>query len=176
MHHYRSAWKSHSANFFVAVLASSAIFTAGCANMATTAAVSDSLPGTASVVAGQVHGGQQPIAFATVTINFAGTAGVGSAGSVVATTKTADDNAGSFSFTRDPNNFDSSNGGVTQYPSTGKYLQLPLRAVILSSISRPSVATLRTPMTPASTTPPLSSLLPWAVARRSVQPPPPSST
>ena len=123
MHHYRSAWKSHSANFFVAVLASSAIFTAGCANMATTAAVSDSLPGTASAITGQVHGGQQPITFATVTVNFAGTTGVGSAGSVVATTKT--NTTGSFSFTRDPNNFDSSNGGHTQYPSTGSTYACP---------------------------------------------------
>ena len=120
MHHYRSAWKSHSANFFVAVLASSAIFTAGCANMASTAAVSDSLPGTASVIAGQVHGGQQPIAFAKVTVNFAGTSGVGSVGSVVATATT--DATGAFSFTRDPNNY---TPPTSPYPSTGSTYACP---------------------------------------------------
>ncbi len=118
MHRYRPAWKSHSNHFFVAVLASSAIFTAGCANMATTAAMSDSLPGNAAAITGHVHGGNQPIAFATVTINTAGAAGVGSPGTVLATTTTADDNAGSFSFTKDPTN------GVT-YPSTGSTYSCP---------------------------------------------------
>ncbi len=119
MHRYQSAWKSTSKHFLVAVLASSAIFTAGCANMATTAAVSDSLPSTAATLSGHVHGGNQPIAFATVTINLAGATGIGSAGSVIATTQTADDNAGSFSFIKDSNN------GVS-YPSTGNTYSCPL--------------------------------------------------
>jgi hypothetical protein len=121
MHRYRPAWKSHSSHFFVAMLASSAIFTAGCANMATTAAVSDSLPSNAAAITGHVHGGNQPIAFATVTINTAGATAIGSAGSVLATTMTADDNAGSFSFIKDPTNGAShpSTGNTYSCPSTG---------------------------------------------------------
>lgn len=92
---------------FLALLASSAAFMAGCSNMATTAPTAAPL-NTGGTLSGTVHGGSQPVAFATVTLYFAGQNGVGSgdpsagpslgAPMVAAVTTSADDGQGSFAF------------------------------------------------------------------------------
>jgi hypothetical protein len=83
--------------FLLAFLASSAIFTAGCANMATTAGGSGS-SGNSVALGGRIHGGNQPVSGATVNLWFAGQ-GVNSPAVLAATTTSANDGAGSFSFT-----------------------------------------------------------------------------
>lgn len=97
----------------LALLASGAMLTAGCSNMATTAISSAPLSSSA-VVKGKVHGGNQPVAFATVTLNFAGQS---TPSAVVATTTTADDNGGSFSFIKGTSG--------TSYPNTGDTFACP---------------------------------------------------
>jgi hypothetical protein len=101
----------------VAVLASSVMLTVGCNNMATTAASANPL-NSGATISGKVHGGNQPVAFSTVTLNFAGQSRSATASSVVATTTTADDNAGSFAFVKDPN-------AGTSYPNTGNTFSCP---------------------------------------------------
>jgi hypothetical protein len=88
----------------LAVLASSALFSAGCANMATTAVNSTAFD-SAQAIGGKVHGGSQPISGAAVTLYFAGQ---GTAPIQAATTTTAAD--GTFTFTNSttssaPNNY-----------------------------------------------------------------------
>jgi hypothetical protein len=117
MHRKRPAWKASTNHFFAAVTASIVLFTAGCANMATTAADSYSLPGNAAVVSGQVHGGSQPINNATVTLNSVGTVKDGSAGLVLATAYT--NSSGGFSFTQN-----TPSGGTT-YPNTSSTYTCP---------------------------------------------------
>ncbi len=51
-----------------ALLASSAVLTAGCANMATTATSSNSTFAVPTSLGGAVHGGNQPVQFATVQL------------------------------------------------------------------------------------------------------------
>ncbi len=117
MHCKHPAWKSSPNHFFAAVIASTVLFTAGCANMATTAAVSDSLSGSAAVVSGHVHGGSQPISGAIVTLNTAGSNKPGTPGVVLATTTT--DSGGMFSFTKN-----TPNGGTT-YPNSSNIYTCP---------------------------------------------------
>jgi len=90
----------------LALLASSAVITTGCSNLATTAPTASPLA-TGGTLSGTIHGGSQPVAFATVTLYFAGQNGVGSGdGSVAslgnpivaAVTTSADDGHGSFTF------------------------------------------------------------------------------
>jgi hypothetical protein len=81
----------------LALMASSAVFTAGCANMATTAP-SIVAPVTAASLGGKIHGGNQPVVGATVKLWYAGQKSSFPA-TLGATTIT--DNTGSFSFTRD---------------------------------------------------------------------------
>lgn len=79
-------------------LASSALLASGCSSMVNSApksANSDLIK-----FGGRVHGGNQPVAFATVNLYFAGQTGFGSNATLAATTTTADDGAGSFSFVR----------------------------------------------------------------------------
>lgn len=114
----------------LAVLASNAILVAGCANLATTA------PGIAPVsssatLTGSIHGGNQPVAFAAVTLVYAGQNGPGSgdpgstpvanvskgAPIVAATTTSADDGYGSFSFTKNPLNDQPSSGNTYSCPT-----------------------------------------------------------
>jgi hypothetical protein len=112
----------------LAVLASSAVFTAGCANMATTASSLNA--DTSSVtIGGRIHGGNQPVAFATVTLYYAGQNGLGSgdpAGGVgygnaivAATTTTANDGTGSFSFQKNPVADQAPSGNTFSCPSAG---------------------------------------------------------
>lgn len=104
-----------SPSALLAVLASSSIFIVGCSNMAST--VVSGIPMSAgATIGGKLHGGNQPVAFSTVTLNFAGQSRGPSFSTIAATTTTADDNAGSFSFIKD------SLGG---HPSTGDTFSCP---------------------------------------------------
>jgi hypothetical protein len=97
-----SAARQRPSRRLLVSLASTALLASGCSNMVNTA---PSSVNTASVKwGGRVHGGNQPVAFATVNLYFAGqtTQQFGSGATMVATTTSADDGAGSFSFTRLP--------------------------------------------------------------------------
>src|ERR1700682_3934034 len=60
-----------SPQLLLALAASTALSTVGCANMATTAAGTGSLNGAASL-SGRIHGGNQPVSGAPVTLWYAG--------------------------------------------------------------------------------------------------------
>jgi hypothetical protein len=95
-----------SQTFLLALLASGAVFTAGCANMATTAGGSGI--SNAATIGGTIHGGNQAVSGATVTLWFAGQ-GVNSPAVLAATTTSSTTNgAGTFSFVNG-----SSNGGAS---------------------------------------------------------------
>ena len=80
-----------------ALLASSAIMTAGCANMATTAVGgSNTIGADAVTTSGHVHGGNQAVTFARVQLFGVGQKGAGSDANLLATHFT--DQNGSFSF------------------------------------------------------------------------------
>ena len=93
-----SARLTGSKRNLLALLASSVVFSAGCSNMSSTAPVVNSLA-TAATLSGTVHGGNQPVIGATVTLWFAGQGLTGSTAVNAATTTT--DSVGSFSFTKD---------------------------------------------------------------------------
>jgi len=82
----------------LALMASSAVFTAGCANMATTAPSIVAPATSAASLGGKIHGGNQPVVGATVQLWYAGQKSSFPA-TLGATTIT--DSLGSFSFTRD---------------------------------------------------------------------------
>jgi hypothetical protein len=91
----------------LALLASSAMLTAGCANMANTASGVNALD-TSANLSGRVHGGNQPVSGATVNLYFAAQSEY-AAPTLVATTTTAADGSGSFSFV---SNSSSTNSGA----------------------------------------------------------------
>src|ERR1700730_5051613 len=93
-----SARLTGSKRNLLALLASSIVFSAGCSNMSSTAPAVNSLS-TAATLTGKVHGGNQPVIGATVTLWFAGQGLAGSTAVKAATTTT--DSSGSFSFTKD---------------------------------------------------------------------------
>jgi hypothetical protein len=93
-----SARLTGSKRNLLALLASSLVFSAGCSNMSSTAPAVNSLS-TAATLSGKVHGGNQPVIGATVTLWFAGQGLAGSTAIKAATTTT--DSLGSFSFTKD---------------------------------------------------------------------------
>jgi hypothetical protein len=93
-----SARLTGSKRNLLALLASSVLFSAGCSNMSSTAPVVNSLS-TAATLSGKVHGGNQPVIGATVTLWFAGQGLAGSTAVKAATTTT--DSSGSFNFTKD---------------------------------------------------------------------------
>jgi hypothetical protein len=93
--HY-SARLTGSKRNLLALLASSVIFSAGCANMTSTAPVANSLSSPATL-SGKVHGGNQAVSGATVTLWYAGQL-TGFPPTLAATTTT--DGSGSFSFTK----------------------------------------------------------------------------
>jgi hypothetical protein len=93
-----SARLTGSKRNLLALLASSVVFSAGCSNMSSTAPAVNSLS-TAATLSGKVHGGNQPVIGATVTLWFAGQGLAGSTAVKAATTTT--DSSGSFSFTKD---------------------------------------------------------------------------
>lgn len=90
-----SARLTGSKRNLLALLASSIVFSAGCSNMSSTAPAVNSLS-TAATLSGKVHGGNQPVIGATVTLWFAGQ---GAPAILAATTTT--DTTGSFNFTKD---------------------------------------------------------------------------
>ena len=93
---------SGSRRILLATLATSTLAIAGCSNMSSTAP--DANPfSSAAVLKGNVHGGNQPISGATVKLFYAGQKGTpGSPAALAATTTSASDGAGSFSFVLDP--------------------------------------------------------------------------
>jgi hypothetical protein len=93
----------------IALLASSALFMAGCSNMASTAPDVSSISSAAVKIGGHIHGGNQPIAGATVTLWYAGQRPTAATQAAVTTTL-AD---GSFSFTRDTNDGVTTDTGST---------------------------------------------------------------
>ena len=97
---------------FVAVLLAAVLgVSVGCANTESSGPSVNTF-GSAAVVGGAVHGGQQPIAFATVKLYAAGTTGYGSASTLLATTTSAD-GSGNFIFTKSSTNGPSSGSGTT---------------------------------------------------------------
>ena len=97
----------------LALMASSAVFTAGCANMATTASNPTPL-GQAATLSGKIHGGNQPVVGATVNLYFSGLKG-GTPAAIAATTTT--DTAGSFAFSKDPVNGNTDTGNTFSCPT-----------------------------------------------------------
>ncbi len=93
-----SARMTGSKRTLLALLASSLVFSAGCSDMSSTAPAVNSLA-TAATLTGKVHGGNQPVIGATVTLWFAGQGLTGSTAIKAATATT--DSTGSFSFTKD---------------------------------------------------------------------------
>src|SRR5580704_2315144 len=91
------------------LLASSALFTAGCSNMMSTATGSNLV--SHARISGKVHGGSQPVSGAVVKLYFAGQS---SAPTEAATTTSAAD--GSFTFT---------NSGTTGQPENGDIYSCP---------------------------------------------------
>ncbi len=82
------------------LLASTTLLTAGCSNLAGTASSSDSSAQIVKV-GGRIHGGNQPVSGATVTLWFAGQGpSFGSTATLAAQTTSANDGFGSFSFIR----------------------------------------------------------------------------
>jgi hypothetical protein len=98
----------------LALLASSALFTAGCANMATTAP--DANPfSSAATLSGNIHGGSQPVVNAAVTLYYAGQKGSSGFPVTIAATTTTDAN-GNFSFIKDPTNGNTDSGNTYSCP------------------------------------------------------------
>jgi hypothetical protein len=106
------------------LLASSAIFTAGCANMATTAP--DANPfSKAATLSGNVHGGSQPVVNATVTMYYAGQKGSSGFPVTPAASVTSDAN-GNFAFIQDP-------AGTSETGTTAHYA-CPLPTTVASPL------------------------------------------
>jgi hypothetical protein len=120
----------------LALLASSAVFTAGCANMATTATSSNPL-NPAVTIGGRVHGGNQPVGGAAVSLYYAGQNGMGSgdpsagvglgAPILAATTTSANDGTGSFSFIQNPLNGQAPTGNTFSCPTNNPLVYVVAR-------------------------------------------------
>ena len=108
----RAAFKLAQRSIALSV-ATGALFATGCANMATTAG-SLSAPVTGAAITGTVHGGNQPVGYATVQIYTVGQSGLGSSGTLLATTQT--DAGGNFAFTKQASG---------SYPNTGSTYACP---------------------------------------------------
>jgi hypothetical protein len=111
-----SARLTGSKRNLLALLASSVIFSAGCANMSTTAPASNPLS-TAASLSGKIYGGNQPVVGATVTLWYAGQTGAPPFLPTAAATTTTD-NTGSFSFTKDPTNGNKDSGNEYSCPTS----------------------------------------------------------
>ena len=108
------AWLTGSKRSFLALLASGALFTAGCSNMSPTATESSPVSSDAVSIGGNVHGGSQPVSGATVTMYFAGQ----SSPATVAATAASLSN-GSFSFIRGGAGSTGTHGPTYNCPVTG---------------------------------------------------------
>ena len=109
---------SGSKRILLAALATSALFVTGCANMASTAPETNPFSSGATLK-GVLHGGNQPVSGATVNLWFAGQ--LPSASILAATTTSANDGTGSFSFVKNPTNGIANSGTTNQFscPSSG---------------------------------------------------------
>jgi hypothetical protein len=107
-----SARLTGSQRNLLALLASSVIFSAGCANMSTTASSGANPFSVPATIGGRVHGGNQQVSGATVSLFYAGQS---SPATLAATTTT--DSSGSFSFIKDPTNGDTDTGNTYSCPS-----------------------------------------------------------
>jgi len=94
------------------VAACGVLFLAGCGGMLTTAGSGAGL-NQGGTLGGSAYAGQQAIAFATVKLWSAGYTGYGSAASLLATTTTANDGIGTFTFVKSGTNGSSSVTGNT---------------------------------------------------------------
>ena len=111
-----SARLTGSKRNLLALLASSVIFSAGCANMSTTAPASNPLA-TAATLSGKIHGGNQPVVGATVSLWYAGQNGSPTFVPTLAATTTSD-STGSFSFIRDLTPGDTTTGNTYSCPKS----------------------------------------------------------
>jgi hypothetical protein len=100
------------------LLASSALFTAGCSNMMSTALSSGAVP-QAKSIGGKVHGGFQPVIGATVKLYYAGQTPSFPTTEAATTTSAAD---GSFSFTQSGTTGQPENGNIYSCPTTSNPL------------------------------------------------------
>ncbi len=107
-----SARLTGSKRTLLAVLASSVIFSAGCANMSTTAPAANPFS-TSAALSGKIHGGNQPVVGASVTLWYAGQ---GSSNPAVAAATTTTDSNGSFSFLKDTTNGNTDTGNEYSCP------------------------------------------------------------
>ena len=100
-------------------VATGAVFATGCANLASTTGSTGAFA-TGAAVTGKVHGGNQPVGFATVQIYTVGQSGPGSTGTLLATTQT--DAGGNFAFTKQASGSYSNTGSTYACPATGTNL------------------------------------------------------
>lgn len=111
-----------------ALLASTVVLTAGCANMATTAPSAIPLS-SADSIGGKLHGGSQPVTGATVTLYYAGTSGYGSGltqgGAATVAAVTTTDSTGAFSFVHDPTPNDTTTGNTFSCPVNTANVTVP---------------------------------------------------
>ena len=91
----------HAGRRLLVSLASTVLLASGCSNLVGTAPSGVETSGAAKF-SGHVHGGNQPVSGATVNLYFAGQNGTATAATLVATTTSANDGAGSFTFTKLP--------------------------------------------------------------------------
>ncbi|HEU5339829.1 hypothetical protein [Edaphobacter sp.] len=100
----------------VALLASGAMLTAGCSNMATSSSGGANPLVTSGTLKGQVHGGNQAVSGATVNLYFAGQA-TNVAATLVATTTTSNDGTGSFTFVQNTTSADNGSDNTFSCPT-----------------------------------------------------------
>jgi len=105
-----SARLTGSKRNLLALLASSVIFSAGCANMSSTAPTGVDPLSSPATLGGKIHGGNQPVVGATVTLWFAG-----QTGPAIKAATTTSDSTGSFSFIKDPTPGDPNSGTTDTY-------------------------------------------------------------
>jgi hypothetical protein len=101
---------SGSTRTLLAALATSAIFVTGCSNMASSAPEVNPFT-SAATLKGFVHGGNQPVSGATVSLYYVGHPPV--LPQLAATTTTSNDGTGSFSFVQDPTEGNAADNGST---------------------------------------------------------------
>lgn len=107
----------------LAAVAVPTVVLTGCAGMSGTAPLS--VTSNAATMKGNLHGGNQPISGSTIQIFSAGTTGYGSASTLFATTTSASDGYGSFSFSKQnsdaghPTGIYNASGNVWGCPTTG---------------------------------------------------------
>ena len=101
----------------VALLASGAMLTAGCSNMAVTSSGANALA-TSGTLSGRIHGGNQPVSGATVNLYFAAQSISGTA-TLAATTTSANDGAGSFHFVQNTTSPNNGTDNTFSCPTTG---------------------------------------------------------